>query len=203
MRICCVKVDYEYVETRRIQKKDKTWIEKETPKSTQCEYFTNLNQDIFNKEDVTHLYHTLRWDIETAYDILKNDIEIENVHTTSVIALINMIYAKVFFFNLEMSINVLAQDKVGEEYVVNNAKLISLCRTFSFIEKLRKGKMSPKRLKRIIKEALRYKLKVKKGRHIKRWGRFFKTIPHKKFRIDGRSNPKVKKCSDGFSTIRN
>ena len=51
MRICCVKVDYEYVETRRIQKKDKTWIEKETPKSTQCEYFTNLNQENFNKKD--------------------------------------------------------------------------------------------------------------------------------------------------------
>lgn len=64
--------------------------------------------------NITHLYHTLRWDIETTYDILKNDIEIENVHTTSVIALINMIYAKVFFFNLEMSINVLAQDELKE-----------------------------------------------------------------------------------------
>ena len=83
MRIRCVKADYEYVETHRIQKKDKTWIEKETPQSTHCEYFTNLNQENFNKKDITHLYHGLRWDIETAYDILKNDIEIENIHTTS------------------------------------------------------------------------------------------------------------------------
>ncbi len=116
------------------------------------------------------------------------------------IAVINMIYAKVFFFNLEMSLNVLAQDELGEEYVVNNVKIISLCRTFSFIKKLKKGKMSPKRIKRIIKEALRYKTKVKKKRHVKRWGRFFKAIPQKKFRIDGRSNPKVKKCSGGYST---
>ncbi len=200
MKIRRIKADYEYIETQRVQKRDKTWVEKETPKSTHCEYFTNLKPDIFNKEDILYLYHTLRWDIETAYDILKNDIEIENVHSTSVIAVINMIYAKVFFFNLEMSLNVLAQDELGEEYVVNNVKIISLCRTFSFIKKLKKGKMSPKRIKRIIKEALRYKTKVKKKRHVKRWGRFFKAIPQKKFRIDGRSNPKVKKCSGGYST---
>lgn len=187
MRIRRVKADYEYVKTYRVQRVDKTWIEKETRKSIHCEYFTNLNQNILNKEDITHLYHTLRWDIE-------------NVHTTSVVALINMIYAKVFFFNLEMSINVLAQDGLKEEYIVNNVKIISLCKTFSFIEKLRKGKMSPKRLKRIIKEALRYKTKVKKNRHVKRWGHFFRSIPQKKFRIDGKSNPKLKKCPGGFST---
>lgn len=138
--------------------------------------------------------------METAYDILKNDIQIENVNTTSVIALINQILAKVFFFNLEMSLNVLAQDTLEEDYVVNNLKIITQCRTQSFIQKLIKGKLSPKRLKRILKEAIRYKTKVRKNRHVQRWNRFLRNIPQKKFRIDGRSNPKVKSCSGGYCT---
>ncbi|MDE5757527.1 MAG: hypothetical protein K2H85_02830 [Allobaculum sp.] len=78
-----IKADYDYIETKRTHKKDGTPFIKETAKRTHCEYFRNLNPKSLEKEDILFLYHTLRWDIETAYDILKNDIQIENMNTTS------------------------------------------------------------------------------------------------------------------------
>ena len=38
-------------------------------------YFTNLGEE-FETDDIINTYHLERWTIETAYDVLKNDLDI-------------------------------------------------------------------------------------------------------------------------------
>lgn len=104
-------------------------------------------------------------------------------------------------FNLEMGIGALAQDEIGENYIPNNRKIINEVRRIQFIKKLMKGEIKGKDLQKIIKEGIRKKRKIEKKRHYQRGGRFLKSIPQKKYRIGGRSNPKVRKVAGGFITI--
>ncbi len=201
LRLRLVKSEYGYIEKSKIQRKDKTWYEKEISKESQIEYFTNLDKNIFSKEEIEELYHEYRWDIETAYNVIKNDLELEQVHSASPIALINMFYGKIILFNLEMGFCALAQDELEEGYIPNNRTIINEVRTIQFIKKLMNGKLKIEDIKRILREGIRKKRKVEKNRHYSRGGRFLKSIPQKKYRIGGRSNPKVRKIAGGFITI--
>lgn len=201
LQVRLVKAEYRYSEKSKRQRNDKTWYKREVSKESQTEYFTNLGQNTFSKEEVEALYHDYRWDIETAYNVIKNDLELEQVHSASPIALMNMFYGKIVLFNLEMGICALAQDEIGENYIPNNRKIINEVRTIQFIKKLMKGEIKGKDLQKIIKEGIRKKRKIEKNRHYQRGGRFLKSIPQKKYRIGGRSNPKVRKVAGGFITI--
>lgn len=43
------------------------------------------------------------------------------------------------------------------------------------------------------------RISVRPNRHVKRWGRFVKSLPHLKFRVDGRRNPFIERCRNGAS----
>lgn len=196
LKIRLVKNDYYYVE--KGLKGEDTKVERE--KESHTEYFTNLTFEEFETKALSLLYHLGRWPIETTYDILKNDLKLEEVHTAKTTALLNMIYSKVLMFNLERSLYALAQLSLDEQqkgYIPNNKRIIQEIYSYVFFRAFTQQKLTVKLLKRIIEEAMRLKRRKDFNRHFQRWGRFYKQIPKKKFRIDGRRNPIVSATRNG------
>lgn len=62
-------------------------------------FATNLPEDEFDAKDIKYLYH-LRWEIETAFDFLKNRLHIENFTGTKPIIIEQDIYAAVYLSNI-------------------------------------------------------------------------------------------------------
>lgn len=60
---------------------------------------TNLPMEEFNTSEIVYLYR-LRWEIETAYDVLKNKLFIENFTGTKPIMIEQDIYATVYLCNV-------------------------------------------------------------------------------------------------------
>lgn len=208
LKVRLIKSDYNYTEQNRVKAEAGTYYTKRVEKSCHSEYFTDLNEDIFSPEEIVSLYHDCRWPIEVAYDVLKNDLEITQVHTTDPIAIINMVLAKFLLFNLEKSIFHIARnilEEKGLNDIPNNKKIISEVYSFVFFSSFVKARIKTKLLLRIIKESIRLKRKQEKDRHYQRWGRYFKAIPHKRFRIGGRKNPIVKAAprGGGYITVKN
>ena len=55
-------------------------------------------------------------------------------------------------------------------------------------------------VEKIVSAGAKEKISIRKGRHYKRWNKFFKSIPKTRHRIDGRRNPPVAKGKAGFVT---
>ena len=60
---------------------------------------TNLSVDEFSLSELKRLYH-LRWEIETAFDTLKNKLQIENFSGTSPIVIEQDIFATIYLSNI-------------------------------------------------------------------------------------------------------
>lgn len=75
---------------------------------------TNLSPEEFTPEEIVQLY-TMRWGIETAYDMLKNKLEIENFTGTKPILLEQDIYSCVYLCNLMQDIILDAEDEAKEK----------------------------------------------------------------------------------------
>jgi len=74
---------------------------------TDC-FATNLAEEEFNSDDIKYLYH-LRWEIETAFDFLKNRLHIENFTGTKPISIEQDIYAAVYLSNIIQDMCIEAQ----------------------------------------------------------------------------------------------
>ena len=71
-------------------------------------FATNLEKEEFDLEDIKYLYH-LRWNIETAFDFLKNRLYIENFSGTKPIIIEQDIYAAVYLSNIIQDMCIEAQ----------------------------------------------------------------------------------------------
>ena len=60
---------------------------------------TNLSESEFSTEDIVHIY-SLRWGVETAFDTLKNNLEIENFTGTMSVLIEQDIFACVYLCNI-------------------------------------------------------------------------------------------------------
>jgi len=60
---------------------------------------TNLDESVFSTEDITYIY-SLRWGVETAFDTLKNNLEIENFTGTMAALIEQDIFACVYLCNI-------------------------------------------------------------------------------------------------------
>lgn len=76
---------------------------------------TNLSDEDFSTEEIAHLY-TLRWGIETAYDDLKNKLEIENFTGTKTNIILQDVYATILLSNIINDIIVEASVGIKQEY---------------------------------------------------------------------------------------
>ncbi len=171
-----------------------------TEHSCDAEYFTNLTE--FSLEEVIHLYHVERWDIETGYGTLKNLLDLEQLNSANPVAVKNEIMAKLIFFNIENLVWNIAENETceEEEHLVNNKHVIELCRSSWFIRSFFSGKMKQSELDGLIEECARVKVMIREGRHYRRWDKFRISLTQPRHRIDGRKNPPLNKTKAGFKT---
>ena len=167
-------------------------------------YFTNLG-DEFGKDEIIDIYHHDRWNIETAYDVLKTDLDIEQINTHNPIGIKNEIMGKVVFYNIEKMIWIASESKIKTKnnlkyrYIPNNKNIINILHTVRFIREFLKG-LRKATIRNIIKSCAREKIPIREGRHYRRWGKFHKSVPQRRHRIDGRRNPPVKITKVGILT---
>ena len=157
-----------------------------TDKEVHVEYFTNLPGEVFTREEVVSIYHEKRWDIETYYGRLKNDMKLGMVHSANPILIINQMMGKVLLSNIAGAIYALAAAEIkDDEHIPNYKRILQKLHTFSFLEAFLKKKISEEIIEGIKKLAVKAKNMVRKGRHVKRWKRFSKSIPQKNIGLEG------------------
>lgn len=195
MNIRVIRGAYTYIEKNKNKEREVT---------VETQYFTNLD-DEFDVSSIVDLYHHERWNVETAYDVLKNNLDIEQYNTHNPIGIINETMGKVIFYNIEQIIFIESRRKIKQsdkwkyEYVPNNKHIINLLHHNHFIVSFKKQSVD-EILDKIITAGSRETIPIRKGRHYKRWNKFLKSIPRARHRIDGRRNPPVAKGKAGFVT---
>ena len=167
---------------------------------TDIEYFTNVDEDIFSKEEIVSLYHNDRWDIETGYGTMKTFIGIEQINSHNPITVLNEISSKMIFYNLESLIFKASEDKKDKDHLPNSKHIIGMCRSSSFVASFFKGRFGYRYLRVLIDECSRVKVMVRKDRHYKRWNKFRRSLKQNRHRIDGRNNPPLKLTKAGILT---
>lgn len=199
MKIRLIRNHYEY---------DEQYLEKDRyhhPKhiGIDVEYFTDLDEESFTKQDIIDLYHNDRWDIETGYGTLKTFIDIEQVNSFNPITIINEISSRMIFYNLESLLFKACEDKKDKDHLPNSKHIIEMCRSSPFVSSFFKGKFSNGYLKDLIEECSRAKILIRKDRHYRRWGKFRNTLKQDRHRMDGRNNPPLRLTKAGILTSNN
>ena len=170
--------------------------------SSDAEYFTNLTREEMERDEIIHIYHVERWDIETGYFTLKNLLDIEQLNSANPIAVRNEIMAKIIFFNIEMLVWNASEEEncLNDEHLANNKHVIELCRSSWFVRSFFNRRLRLPELEGLVKECARVKVMIREGRHFRRWDKFRPSISQPRHRIDGRNNPPLKKTKAGLAT---
>ena len=141
--------------------------------------------------------------MESQFFRLKVHMNIEQFNTHNPKAIINEICGKVFFSNLiglvyqATQINLESTDKNRDrlakyEKKVNFKNLLRLLYKSDFIKAICSGRLSLRRVRQLIIEAIKSIVSVRRNRHFQRWSKHYKNIPNNRHRIDGRSDPPLK-----------
>lgn len=195
----------------RVVKNTYTYQEGKSEKTVDSIYFTNLEENEFSTEEIVSLYHTQRWEVETAYSTLKGHLEVERFNSAKYNIVTNEIYGKMLCYNIgglfykacESEIELQKQIKEKKyDYLPNMKYIIDTLRREKKLIKMfatpmrrnRKDKNWDSYLKEMIRRFSREKVPVRPNRHVKRWGRWVSSPLPAKFRLDGRRNPIYKKC---------
>jgi len=209
-----VKNPFEYIRDDIKRKQSATIIE-----ST---YFTSLESNSFRAADIVELYHVQRWDNETAFFDIKSHLEVERFNSGKYNIVTNEIYGKILCFTLCGSLY-----EAADEKQVTNRSPAGHCARYDYIPNMKYivdtaraehrlmqylGGCGTKHTEEIwsnyfadmIDDLSRKVVPVRPGRHYKRWGRWMNAVPTRKFRIDGRRNPPIKKCFNtyGYMTVQ-
>lgn len=108
------------------------------------------------------------------------------VHSANPILIINQMMGKVLLSNIAGAIYALAAAEIkDDEHIPNYKRILQKLHTFSFLEAFLKKKISEEIIEGIKKLAVKAKNMVRKGRHVKRWKRFLKSIPQKNIGLEG------------------
>lgn len=176
-------------------------------------YFTNLSADEFTTEEIISLYHNKRWEIETAYHVLKNHLEAERFNSSKYNIVTNEIYGKMVCYNIASlfyeQADMLTTDGTVYEQIPNMKNIVDTIRREKTLikEMYLKNRMLKKKewnsyIHGLIRRFSKETVPVRPDRHVKRWGRWMKSIPSNRFRLDGRRNPCIEKCygTTGYKT---
>lgn len=192
-----VKGHYEYdqEELTYCDRKKKKHIE------VNAEYFTDLDPEEFDTDEIIGMYHNDRWDIETAYDTLKTQLDIEQVNSHNPISVMNEIMAKIIFFNVENLVWKESQRQLARsDCIVNNKSVIEKVHCAWFISAFCSGKFGRESVGKLIRECRRIRILIRPDRHYSRWNKFRIKIDNTRHRIDGRNNPPLKITKAGLAT---
>ena len=199
MRI--VKNHYEYFQTS-----DKFQRE---PIAVDATYITNLSRDTHPKATIVDLYHTQRWDVETAYLGIKNHLEAERFNSGKYNIVINEVYGKILCYSIcgllynhtnDLMISKRPEEGMTTRYdYLPNMKYI--CDTIRLDQRflqcfINKKSAAEKEdyFSKLLQDCAKNVVPIREGRHFKRWGRWMSQIPTAKFRIDGRRDPPIRRC---------
>ena len=134
---------------------------------------TNLPMEEFNTSEIVYLYR-LRWEIETAYDVLKNKLFIENFTGTKPIMIEQDIYATVYLCNVmhdilldaKLEFNIKNHQKYKYKMEINKNIAIGIMKEELIRFILEKDKGRKKEIfDKIIVEISSNILPVRNGRH--------------------------------------
>lgn len=204
-----VKNHYEYT----LNEKKKT----PEPIKVDAIYLTNLSKENFDTDEIISLYHTRRWDNETAYFDIKSHLEAERFNSGKYNIVVNELYGKILCYSIcgliYNKINDIVVEKRQDapsnkyEYLPNMKYLCDTVRLeHKFLHYLSLINSHASELEEYIKtlteECSKNLVPIRPGRHYKRWGRWMSSMPDSKFRVDGRRNPLIKKCftTNGYMT---
>lgn len=101
---------------------------------------TNITKDVISTERMKEIYFK-RWNIEKAYDVIKNKLEMESFSGYSKIAIEQDFHAQILLFNMLEDIKKTANKEIKDEkeksmktykyeYIVNLNILIGICRQY-------------------------------------------------------------------------
>jgi hypothetical protein len=144
---------------------------------------TNLDESKFSTNDISHLY-SLRWGIETAFDMLKNQLEIENFTGTKPVLIEQDIFACVYLCNIVQDMIADAQANLDSKHVeqaepeksegkykmvINKAYAVGVMKD-EFIKIVLEPDIEKKRDKMLnmVEEIQKHLLPVRPGRHFER-----------------------------------
>ena len=211
LNVRVVKNHYEYTVHSRKKNPDTF--------SVDSTYMTDLSSGDFDTESIITLYHTQRWDNETAYFDIKSHLEAERFNSGKYNIVVNELYGKILcysicgvFYNSVNELVIEKQNKAkGTQYTyIPNMKYI--CDAIRLEHKFLKYLSAQTRqsdemggyIEQLVHECSKNTVPVRPGRHYKRWGRWMSTIPTAKFRVDGRRNPPIQKCfkANGYMTTQ-
>lgn len=89
-------------------------------KKTRCSTFaTNLPRDMFPEEEIWNLYH-MRWKIETAFQLLKDRLQMENFTGTKPVLVLQDIFSAIYVCNLAEDIARDAEIEKEKEFEAGN-----------------------------------------------------------------------------------
>lgn len=175
-------------------------------------YFTNLSDEEFTTNDIVNLY-AKRWDIECTYKTLKTDYEWERFFSEDCDCEMCAIYAKVLFHNIvgivrkELN-NRLEKDPANHDnqysYTINIVQLSHLLRDNHICRWMRsRNKNAIRKLMDLILSHIhKIKVPIRKNRHNQRWGRLVSSSKPFRFRLDGRSWPRVAYTKGHLQTVQ-
>lgn len=205
-----VKNHYEYTLTDRKKQAETLQVD--------SIYLTTLDRTEFKTEDIISLYHTRRWDNETAYFGIKNHLEAERFNSGKYNIVVNELYGKILCYSIcgfiYNDVNELVIEKRNKSVSVENKyeyipNMKYLCDTLRlehkflyYLSDIKKWSEEMEQyLITMIETCSKNTVPIRPGRHYKRWGRWMSTIPNVKFRVDGRRNPTIQKCFKGNGYI--
>ena len=136
---------------------------------------TNLPSEIFDRVQIAELYH-MRWGIETAYETLKDRLQIENFTGTKPVLLLQDIYSTIYISNLAEDIIRDAEAELDEKeshrkhkMMVNRTLSIGILKNDLIYILLETDRQKQDRLFQQIYEDIRKNLvPVRPGRHYHR-----------------------------------
>lgn len=185
----------------RVVKKKYRYVQYGKLIETELIYFTNLNKDEFDTDEIASLY-SKRWDIEVSYKTLKTNLEWEryfsincNIETSSILAKvlfhnITGVFRKEFDKHLEDTA-VIDEDNKAHLFKINIKQLINVLRDENLLRWIRnKNLKNIENIFELIKSIIhKLKVPVRANRHVKRWGRVVTSSHPYRFRLDGRNWP--------------
>lgn len=185
-------------------------------------YLTSVSVPLLSKGEVVSAYHVLRWDNETVFYDIKDHLEVERFNSGKVNIVINSYLAKVLnymiggqFFNDADELNMSRKDEEGQttkyDYIPNMKNILDTLRIDPIFPKIlhcQEIRITvpdiQKYVEDLVEDFSRVLVPVRPGRHYQRWGKWMASIPLRKFRLDGRRDPPIKKCpfNRGYITSR-
>ena len=141
-------------------------------KKTEEQLCTNLTKEELTKEEAKDLYF-VRWNIEKAFDVIKNNINIENFSSKKVIGIEQEFYAQMMVYNMLEDINrdIEIENKKGRKYKYKtNMNILAGIFKRKFVEVLLSptAEESAQKYKEMIEQMKQYVVPIKPGREFPR-----------------------------------